>query len=841
MRRPRSAKPRAGFFGRLAQFCAVNHVLVLVFMFVAASMAAGLSVANLKGEMKAPAEVILDPATQAAQQQLESNFPGIEKTFLIRIDAGQEGRARQLAIDLAARLGARSDLFASSFVPGTGGFYEKYGFLFRSAEDIDARVRLALRMQPVFKALGAAPDIAGLASLVSQIGNAVAQGRSPPGLENLLLSAAASVAGEIRGQSRPIPWRQLAGLSASIEGRRWFVIAAPVAGRERQAAAVALAAAAEIPGATVALPQLSPDTPDAVVRDVVVPGVLMALLAIILLGVGLGAARFWLPVALSVLITTCLTAAAAWFPGVAPQPLGLPFAIMCVVPAVLFSVIFVLAHVQWRTEGYGPLAATMLAARQRGGLLLLLGLIAEIIWVVWQFRLMPALGQQALTAALAVPIAWVLSLTLVPAALAALDDGGYLDVHWFDDLVANSVDDAVRNLLHVVALIIVATAVFCAVFVPTLRFGSAPAPIIDEAALTTPVARNAIHALSEAGEPARALAAAIAQLPETGAIRTIEQFLPADVPNKQAKLRALTGYLAGVPTPRELASQAAMATSLAALRSDLEEIVADPQSSPELRAAASSLGQAIGEFSGADLPDPARVSALEGALFGGLGDLSWAADQLARLDQPGIESLDADMRRRFVSESGLWRIEVLPKPGVAPLALAKSVRALQQNVAGAAITALVEGDAIRVQAIAALTIMFASLAALTLLYLRNVGDWLLTFLPVGLGLCLAAAFVTATGQLVATATLAAAMVAMAMCLASSLILVMDDAGASRAPPTHFRTAFLPMIVVFGTAAPLMISSVADVAKFGANLTLFAAIAIILVTFVIPQASALRRG
>ena len=84
---------------------------------------------------------------------------------------------------LAAALSARDDLFLSAFVPGTGAFYERNSLLFRDLAEVRARVDGLIQIEPLHYALASAPGISGFASLVNEIGKAVAQGRSPPGLE----------------------------------------------------------------------------------------------------------------------------------------------------------------------------------------------------------------------------------------------------------------------------------------------------------------------------------------------------------------------------------------------------------------------------------------------------------------------------------------------------------------------------------------------------------------------------------------------------------------------------------------------------------------------------------
>ena len=57
-------------------------------------------------------------------------------------------------------------------------------------------------------------------------------------------------------------------------------------------------------------------------------------------------------------------------------------------------------------------------------------------------------------------------------------------------------------------------------------------------------------------------------------------------------------------------------------------------------------------------------------------------ERLARIEAPGIDSLDPRLLRRFVSEQGVWRIEVMPRSGTGQLSFAAAVRRAVPEAAG---------------------------------------------------------------------------------------------------------------------------------------------------------------
>ena len=212
----RKPKLKPNMFAKLARASAGNAAAVLVFFIVASVAAAAVAALYLTIDPDALPSVTLDAQTAAAQEALDSRFPGIEQTFTAVIVGEDTTAPKASAVALSQALAERPDLFVSAFVPGMGPFYDRFGLLFHPTEDIARRVGLVESMQPLFRALATAPNVQGLAVLVGEIGKAVEQGRSPPGLAGLLKAASATVEAEVQGGSAPLDWIALAGLAPDI-------------------------------------------------------------------------------------------------------------------------------------------------------------------------------------------------------------------------------------------------------------------------------------------------------------------------------------------------------------------------------------------------------------------------------------------------------------------------------------------------------------------------------------------------------------------------------------------------------------------------------------------------
>jgi hypothetical protein len=399
-----------------------------------------------------------------------------------------------------------------------------------------------------------------------------------------------------------------------------------------------------------------------------------------------------------------------------------------------------------------------------------------------------------------------------------------------------------RNALQVLMLVLVAASAFsAAVFVPALRFGETVNPA-QQAPLDSPVALGAVHFLREPGEPARRLVDDLAKLPEVGAIRTVEQFLPADTDEKRRSLSQLDGYMPGATLSGEAPADDDIGAAFTRLEDGLRQIADNGATAPDLGAAAHRLRRAVELFTNPTLPSPDRVMELEHSLFAGLSSLPGVAAKLANLDTPQLSDLDPNLRRRFVGEDGIWRVEVLPKPGVSRLSFAAAMRRLDSKAAGAPIAELARNEIMHHESALAAAIAFVLSAIVMLLILRNVLDWVIAVVPTGFAIGLSAAAMVGSGSLLSSPALAAGMTAIAMSLSASVILVLS---ARQVPPgTGFRAAVLPPIVLAGALAPLAISTDQGVAEFGRVSALFELTAVTVVAIAVPQlwawAETLRR-
>ncbi len=828
-------KLRPNLFARIARFSAINALaVVLVFGFIALACG-GYAISRLAIDPDQSPRLSVGGETAQYQAALESQFPGIDQTLLATVSSGDPETARQQALALAATLAARSDLFLSAFVPGTGPFYEANALLYRDLSDLRRRIGGFLQKEPLYQAMAASPGILGFAALVHEIGNAVEQGRSPPGLEAVLLAAAASIEAQVKGQPRPVRWLALAGLDGEVDAKRWFVLATPKPGMERQAAQLAREASAGVQGVSWLWPRRALSAPPSTMRDFLAPAVLSVGLTFILLLLILGSVRQTIPIMLGGAVTLSAAGAAATLLGEPLDGATWSFAMAVLAPAIIAGGVLTLAYAEGRSRGLGPVQAVMLAAHRQGAFVAVILLLFAAVWISWLLRQLPSMSHFALIALVGCAVTSVVALIMLPALLALFaSHKAEAPPRWLDAALGERAAPSTGHALDAVAMIVLALAVFSAVFLPAVRFGerqlaSSPPPLLE-----SPDARGAVHILA-APDQVPDLIARLSKLPEVGAIRTAAQFLPPEAGAKIAELRRLQDVTPFEPAPRANMGDSEVERAFEDLQDELAGIANGIVTAPSLRDAAMRLRRAVLLYANAQPLTAERVAGLERSLFGGLGTVSARVQKLATLPEPGVMDLDPNLRRRFVSPEGVWRIEVMPRGGTGELSFAATVKRAVPQAAGEPIVSLMRNQMIHREMLLALAGAAGAALLLVILALRSPLGLVLALAPAIAFITISAAVTVLLNISLNAAMLAGGSAAMAVLIASSMQVARRLVGPPAAA-LPLRAALLAPVTLAGAVLPLAVSSRPAVAEAGLVLALLMLIAALLSILLVPALS-----
>lgn len=832
---PPSAVPRQKLrpnpFARLARFSAANALTIVVVFGFIALLCGGYAIAQLVIDPDQRPRISFDEDTAKYQAALDQQFPGIEQTFLAIVSSNDPETARQQASALAATLAARKDLFLSAFVPGTGAFYDTNALLYHDLPDVSRRVSGFLQMEPLYQAMAASPDILGFAALVHEIGNAVEQGRSPPGLESMLLAAAASIEAQVKGKPRPVRWLALAGLDGEVQAKRWFVLATPKPGMERQAAQTARDVSNGVQGVSWLWPRRAFAAAPSEWRDFLLPAALSVLLTFILLAVILRSFRQTLAIMMGGAVTLSAAGAVAAVLGGSLDGATWSFALAVLAPPMVVGGVLALAYAQGRSRGLAPLQAVMLAAQRQGAFVSILLLLFAAVWLSWLVRQLPSMSHFALIALAGCAVTFLVSVILLPAALALFASRKpEAAPRWLDAVLGETAAPAASHALDAMAMMILAAAVFSAVFLPAVRFGERQVPS-SPPQLETPDARGAVHILA-APDQVPEIVARLSKLPEVGAIRTAAQFLPPDAAAKIAELRRLQDSTPFEPAFRMDTADGDVADAFAGLQDELAGIANGVVTSPALRDAAMRLRRAVLLYANSQPLTVERVSGLERSLFGSLGAVSTLVQKLAALPEPSVPDLEPNLLRRFVSDQGVWRIEVMPRGGTGELSFAAAIKRAVPQAAGEPVVSLMRNQMVHHETLLALATAAAAALLLVIAGLRS---------PLGLILALAPAiaFITISSAVMVllnislnAAMLAGGSAALAVLIAASMQVARRLVGVPEAA-LPLRAALLAPITLAGAVAPLVISSRPAVAEAGLVLALLMLIAALLSILLVP--------
>ncbi len=828
-------KLRPNGFARLARFSATHRLTLVALSLFLTVLMAGFAMSRLAIDPDQQPRIALDEATAMLQANLAREFPGVEQTFLAIVTSGDPETARQQATALASMLRQQTGVILSAFVPGAGQFYSTNALLYRPAEEVRMRVDALLQLEPLYHAMAAAPDIAGFAALIDEVGKAVEQGRSPPGLEAMLLAASASIEAQVRGKPRPLNWQALAGLDAQSQSRRWYVLVTPVPGAEREAAALARQASAGMQGVGWLWPRRALASTPSELRDFIVPALLSIFLTLLLLFAALGSLRQALAVMLAGAVTLSAAASTAAALGRALDGATWSFALAVLAPVIVTGGVMAIAFGQGRARGLAPMQAIMLAAQRQGGYISVVVLLFAAVWASWLVRQLPSLNHFAVIALAGCLAAWFAVLITLPAALMITAPRQAEEApHWLDEALGENHPPPARGAMDVAAMVVLAAAVFSAVFLPAMRFGERQLPSFPPPLLETPDARGAVHILLPEVQVAE-LVSRLSSLPEVGAIRTAQQFLPPDAERKIAELRRLAALTPFEPVFRDRPDDIAMQANFEELQTQLTNIASGPASTPGLRDAALRLRRAMELFVAPEPPGAQRVAELEKSLFGGLGAVSAVAQRLANLQAPGVADLDPQLLRRFVAPDGVWRIEVMPRSGTGELSFAAALRRAVPQSAGEPVVSLVRNEMIHHEAILALSSALVAAAILVLAMLRSLRGLVLSLVPAAALITLTAAVVVLLDISLNAAMLAGLSAAVAVLIACSM-LVAGRLRGGQSPVGHslpLRAVLLPPLTLAGATAPLVISSRPAVAELGASLAMLLLIVALLIVLVVP--------
>src|SRR3954469_6756240 len=486
---------------------------------------------------------------------LDLAFPHRVDRIVTVIEATTPEAAASAADALVNELSPRSDLIRTISRFDGGEFFERNGILFRSLDEVRRDTSDLISAQPFLGTLAVDPTLRGVFRTLSQSLEGVRVGKAKlDDLRPALAAIADALEALANGKTVAFSWRKLiTGRTAEPSELRRFVDIQPVLHfgdlqPGGQATALIREAASRLgltpdKGVKVRLTGsvvLSDEEFASIVEGTALNSAVTLLLVGLVLWLALKKARIISAVFINLMVGLVFTAAGGlWMVG-AFNPISVAFGVLFVGLGVDFGIQFSVRYRSERHERDNLREALRSAARKAGDPLAL----AAAATAVGFFSFLPTsyrgLSELGLIAGCGMLIAFLCSITLVPAMLAVLNPPGEVGAIGFRSLAP--VDEFLqRHRIAVVAGTILVVLAGTPLLLH-LRFDFNPVDLQSPESASVVTYRELQHDPQTSGndaeilapslEQADAMAKRLAALPEVSRVLTLSSFIPVDKSRK---------------------------------------------------------------------------------------------------------------------------------------------------------------------------------------------------------------------------------------------------------------------------------------------------------------------
>lgn len=678
-----------------------------------------------------------------------ADFPQVVDIILVDVGAATPEAAKAAARELEQALANRPDLFRSVRDVLDTPFFRRNGLLFLPPDRIEQFTGPIIKAKPLIGGLVTDPSLRGLLRVLGEVLLYAKQGfLSLDDMARTLNLASATLEDLARGRAADFSWRTLSqGDPKPLDLHRFIQVWPVLDHNALEPGGRATTAIRDIVGqlglkqkfgADVSLTGpvvISDNEFSAVHEGIVLNSVVTGVIVMTILWLALRSLRLVAAVAVNLAAGLAITAAGGILMVGALNPISLAFAVLFVGLGADFAIQYTIRYRAERHELHDLGRALVGAAEWVGIPLTLAAGAAAAGFLSFTPTAYSGLAQLGIIAGFGMVVAYVSSLTLLPALIRAVNPP---DEPKPLNLPALAPADAFLKR-HRVA-VIVTTVLIVTAGLPALvrlQFNFNPLALEKQtsSALTSLYRLGKEIPLSTAKvlvEPheVHTVEAKLAALPQVAATWTLESFVPA---NQEQKLPVIeTAKEALAPTLRSPAHPAPSdAENITALKRGVEALQDMAEQNRGAGAdAARRLAAALDKLAQGDAAGRVRATdAFVPPLQLDLDDI----DQSLMAERVTRQQLPADLVRDWVAPDGQMRIEIWPKGDANDNAtigrFARAVQAVQPNATGEAIGSTEWGKTI-VEAFAeAAALALLSIALLLWIVLRRVIDVLVTLVP----------------------------------------------------------------------------------------------------------------
>ena len=784
---------------------------------------------------------------------------------MVVVDAKDSDTGRKTAKAIAEAFGQDKALFEHVSAPGTEDFFQNSGILYLNTEQVEKIVQQIRETRPLFLTLSRDPNMIGMEKLYNLIWVGAQSDALPDDAIAFMRESTRTVNAASEGKPHNFDWQGLQNTSGDddISGpTRWYVLAKPILDFTAiEPAEKPLAAARQIIAdnkitalgadsirltgeAAVNAEELTSVTEGATIAFIV-----SFLLVTIVVYFGMPFRKLIIPVIALLVAGIMIDIGFATLAIGHLNMISVAFAVLFIGLGIDYAVHYVLRFAEAIRAGQDPLAAIGEAAEGIGPALFLCTLTTSLAFLVFSLTDFAGMAQLGVIAAGGIVIAFVASLTLIPAILMFMrwpQVAGSSAAAPQPPAFLNVINKA-RPALSILTLVLAVAALF---IVAQVRFDGDPINLKDPDAPTVQVFNDLIKTNPEliyaaqiiVPDASDELSANLEKLSSVKQVNRAESFLPADQETKRAALGKLKDRIPATPDISGDIGDAARAEALDKTIASLEQLAVYDETTDEIRSAAGELLEAFKKFKTTSADKPEQVKALESAFMANVPAIFDQLHGIANIEAVTLDDLPDSLRSRYIAGDGRRRLEVVPtgdmRDETQMREFVSDVSKLAPNVTGAPVeitgAATTVSDAMRTAGFAALGLV----AVLLLILFRSLRDAALVLMPIALAACLLLAYTVAFDAPFNFANIIVFPLLLGLGVDSSIhyVMRMREAGYkekidSTSTPKAVMLSALTTIGSFGT---LWLSAHMGLSSMGELLTISIICTLLCTLIVLPQ-------
>ena len=793
------------------------------------------------------------------------SFPYADNNFVVVVTATDRDLAREAARSLYQSFRAEK-IFTDVFAPGLGEFFDRYGVLYLPEKEVAEITTRITGAKALVQILANAPNFEGLARMTSLLVPAVKAGRAPPALAGFFEQAGKSVISELQGQVKPLDWTKIVTGGIGREPQTWYLTVKPVLDfTSLDPAEKSLARARQIisdPEITrngavhISLTgeaALNAEELETVTRGAAIAGAVSFVLVSLIVWIGLPVTRLVVPVLSLLVAGFLLNAGFATLVIGSLNMISVAFAVLFIGLGVDYAVHATLRYWEERLGGRPPLEAVYAASHKTGAALALCTLTTALAFLAFAPGDFTGMAQLGIIAAGGIVIAFIASITLIPAVLVLIP----LPVKTLHRhaLKHHEIKKFRPVWLHIrlgTTIFTMLVAIASIVLMPDVRFDGDPVNLKDPKSPSVMAFRKllkdqpgesyAAQLIVDNADKALDLAARMKKLPSVSDVRWVDSYLPDNQARKLAYLHSLRGIIpVSDVTPPRLTSGArkAMVEKVIANLSIMSQA---PGVDPRLKKSANNLRHALllAARSGTDARDV--MASAERDLFVQLPSLLQTLAMLSITEPLTADTLDNDIVRRYVTGDGRWRLEIIPRGDVTKEAVLRrfvaSIRTIAPNVTGSPVEIVGAADVVAKSMGQAVIIAFFLVLLVLVPVLRSPVSIALVLTPIILAALLLLGYTVVFRAPFNFANVIVLPLLLGLGVDSAIHYVMraheNNAGRHVIDTTTPRAVLISALTTIGSFGTLWLSPHRGTASMGELLTVAIIITLVCTLVVLPQ-------